>query len=203
VSLSQSQLDTIAKCSISGLSTRDIAAYASCSDVTVRTLLKGGHNEKFDLLYAGWQKKALSTLVDHRFKLQEHLELAYGAIGDSLRQTNDARLRVETAWKLIDRLTGHQDKAAVNLNVGLQANVTAEQVHLAFGDIGSQLGDLLGSLRTQRGNGRDPHEKLGDEALPASYKLVNEDQEGPGAKPNGGGTVEAVLPQGTPEPKGE
>ena len=132
---------------------------------------------------------------------------AYTSIGDGLRQDKDQRLKFEIAKWLLENtsLTGHTPHQSMNVNVGIQNNVAGEQVAVAFGDIGKQLADLVGGLRQQRSQGeRDPHEKVGDEALPASYQLVTETEPGPGAKPNGSGPAVKVVPEGTPsEPEGE
>lgn len=201
MSLSQGKLDTIAKCAVGGMRPKEIAQAAGCSVATVTNLIKGGSNEQFDLIYAGWQSKALSSLVDHRWRLQEFLENAYQAVRDlSAPDARDLRLKWEVAKWLLENtsLTGHQPHQSVNLNVGIQNNVAGEQVAVAFGSLGKDLSSLMEALRGQRASGPDPHEKVGDEALPASYKLVADTEPGPGAKPNGRDPEEPQPPEGTP-----
>jgi len=205
--LTPSQLDFLARCAVEGYRTKEIAAQLGCGEQTVRKYLEGGRSEHFDRVYAAYRQRALQSIVDHNFTLRDHLPRAYAVVGEQLGPDfKDKRLQWEVAKWLLEnsRLTGHQPNQSINLNLGIQNNIAGEQVAVAFGDIGKQLGDLVGALQQRRTEGRDPHEKVGDEALPASYQLIQGDESGPGAKPNGSGHVVRTPPEGTPaEPEPE
>lgn len=205
MSLTPSQLDLIARCAVQGFRTKEIASHVSVSEATVRKYLSGEYDENFDRIYGAYRQRALQSVVDHNFTLRDHLPSAYGTIGALIGpDAKDQRLRWEVAKWLLENttLTGHQPHQSVNVNVGIQNNVAGEQVAVAFGDIGKQFSQLLEAVKSQRPpTERDPHEKVGDEALPASYKLL--DTESPGAKPNGSGHVVQDPPEGTPSEPNE
>lgn len=202
-SLTHSRLDFVAKCAAGGMPTDQIARCASLSADTVLKLVRGGHDERFDALYQGWSEKNLQLLADHRYRLQEFLDDAYRGWGDSIKQTNDLKLRYLACRDLIVEVFGSRANSDVNVNLGFQQNnVNVDQVNVAVGDIAATFAKLATELGVRRvAKGPDPHEHVGDEALPGSYKIVAE-AERRGAQPVpgklNGGTAEPEPLEGTP-----
>lgn len=205
MAVSQSKMEVIARCAVAGLGNKDISAYCGISKETVGKYLAGGHSESFDRIYQALQERSTRALVDHRFRMMDFLEQAYTVTKQTLENEKDPRLRYEAAKDVFRIVTGLQDQPnGVNVNLGIQNNTYGEHIQLAVGQTQSLLGDIVSALRSRReAGGPDPHEKVGDEALPVSYQLVKDQL--PSTVEGGGNGADhshelfdREVPEGTP-----
>lgn len=206
--ISENRLDLVAKCALVGMSYSEIAEHTGLSKPTVAAWLRDGENPAFQAIYQDLREKDLQPWLDHRHRLRPMLDKSYRALEEALG-SNNLQLKVDTAWRLIRGFTGFDaPKAPVaagpTLNLA-QLNVSdgageSEGAQRALAGVFQQLGDFLTSLRDHRESlGRDPHERIGDEALPRTYQLSREATQEVAERDAFEAAAAAPPPQGTPQ----
>jgi predicted transcriptional regulator len=164
--IAEYKLDAISVMAHSGRSVAEIADATGVPDQTVRNMLQGGANKKFDDLHEGHRQRILQSAVQAKAEILDLVDVAWPAIRRAITQVEDVRLARDTAFDVLDRAGMGATPAAqneLNVNVGLQnVHVEGETVQ-AFSVISEKFGELLGALQ-----GQDPkrHELTAAEALP-------------------------------------
>lgn len=156
------QLEAVAIYVTEGASAQDISDATGISLNSVRYLI-AGKNATFNRFLDAYRSKAMKCVMAHRFRLMDMLEAGYTAIQDAL-ESNDLKLRSDTAWKLFDAvIPTSKDKE----DPGIQIILNNPQVQTQLSDT---INNVSGSLRSLKEMvaGKDPsrHVLLGDEALP-------------------------------------